>query len=131
MAHPVYDQLVDHTPDGFYLVTDTAFLRGTAHVDKKLNAPLKQGNVLPRSLLHRTEHLALDCQLLSYWQTAEWGMRALQGGFGHLRAPLTVDADARLILLHVVTCAYNLQTRCVGLNKIWAVYCDIWLLKAQ
>jgi len=63
-------------------------------VDKKLKAPLKQGDVLPRSLLHHTECLALDHQLLSYRQTAEWGMWALHGGFGHLRVPLTVDADA-------------------------------------
>jgi len=52
------------------------------------------------------------------WKTAEWGMRALQGGFGHLRVPLTVDVDALLLLLYVVTHAYNLQTRCVGLNDI-------------
>ena len=81
-------------PDGFYLVADTAFPSRMAHVDKKLKAPLKQGNVLPQSLLHCTECLALDCQLLSYRQTAEWGMQAFQGGFGHLRVPLTVDADA-------------------------------------
>src|SRR5882672_1139809 len=126
VARPVYEQLVNRTPDGSYLVADTAFPRGTARVDKKLKAPLKQGDILPRSLLHCTEHLALDCQLLSYRQTAEWGMRALQGGFGHLRVPLTVDADSRLLLLHVVTRAYNLRTRCVGLNEIRAVYCDIW-----
>src|SRR5882724_3667808 len=87
VAHPVYEQLVNHTPDGFYLVTDTTFPRGMASVNKKLKAPLKQGDVLPWSLLHHTECLALDCQLLSYQQTAEWGMQALQGEFGHLRVP--------------------------------------------
>jgi len=70
--------------------------------------------------------LALDHQLLSYQQTAEWGMWDLQGWIGCLRVPLTIDYDTQLLLLHVVTCAYNMQTRCVGLKEIWAVYCDIW-----
>src|SRR5882672_7795293 len=87
IACPVYEQLVNRTPDGSYLVANTAFPRGTAHVDKKLKAPLKQGDILPWSLLHCTERLALDHQLLYYRQTAEWGMWAFQGGFGHLRVP--------------------------------------------
>ncbi|KAF8519072.1 hypothetical protein JB92DRAFT_2828572 [Gautieria morchelliformis] len=103
-----------------------AFPRGTARVDKKLKAPLKQGDILPRNLLRRTECMALDRQLLSYRQMAEWGMRALQGGFGRLRVPLTVHPKRRLLLLHVVVRTYNVHIRCIGLNQIWAVYCDIW-----
>jgi hypothetical protein len=70
--------------------------------------------------------MALDCQLSSYRQTAEWGMRALQGGFGRLRVPLSVNAEARFRLLRVISRAFNLRVRMVGINQIRTVYCNIW-----
>ena len=45
------------------------------------------------NLLLRTEWLAVDQQLLSYQQTAEWGMCAVRGAFGRLRVPLDVNAE--------------------------------------
>ncbi|KAF8581562.1 hypothetical protein K439DRAFT_1654032 [Ramaria rubella] len=99
VTHPVYDQLIHGTQDGHYLVVDTAFPQGTSH---KIKAPMKFGD----RLLHK---------LLSYCQTTEWGMQALQGGFGQC-----------LWLLHVVTHAFNLRVRRVGISQIHAVYCDIW-----
>ena len=81
MALPVYARLRRDTPDGSYLVANTAFPRGS-RLSGKIMAPLKQGDRLPSNPLRRMERLAFDRQLLSYRQTAEWGMRALQGAFG-------------------------------------------------
>jgi hypothetical protein len=39
------------------------------------------------------EAMAFNHELLSYRQTAEWGMRAIQGSFGRLRLPLDCDDD--------------------------------------
>jgi hypothetical protein len=36
------------------------------------------------------ERVAFDRELLSYRQTAEWGMPGLQGSFGRLRIPLEI-----------------------------------------
>jgi len=56
---PVYEQPgQSHTDD--LTGCRHSIPRGTARVDKKLS-PLKQGDILPLSLLHCTEHLALDC----------------------------------------------------------------------
>ena len=108
VALPVYEWLLHNTPEGSYLVADTAFPHGTSHVSGKIKAPLKQGNHLSSSLLLRTEWLTFDQQLLLYRQTAEWGMHALQGAFGQLRVPLNVDADRQFLLLRVVVWAHNL-----------------------
>ena len=86
-------------------------------------APLKQGDCLPSNPLRWMERLAFDRQLLSYCQTAEWGMRALQGAFGQLRVPLDVDPGCRFLLLKVIAQAHNLL---VDFNEICSVYCDIW-----
>ena len=126
VALPVYERLLHNTPEGSYLVADTAFPCGTSRVSGKIKAPLKQGDHLSSNLLLRTEQLAFDRQLLSYRQTAEWGMRALQGAFGRLRVPLDVDADHRFLLLRVIVWAHNLRTTRVGINQICSVYCNIW-----
>ena len=82
VALPVYERLLHNTPEGSYLVADTAFPHGTSHVSGKIKAPLKQGDHLSSNLFLRTEQLAFDQQLQSYQQTAKWGMHALQGAFG-------------------------------------------------
>ena len=107
VALPVYAHLRRDTPDGPYLVADTAFPRGS-RLSGKIMAPLKQGDHLPSNPLRRMERLAFDRQLLSYRQTAEWGMRALQGAFGRLRVPLDVDPGCCFLLLKVIARAHNL-----------------------
>jgi len=126
LALPVYEQLLHNTPEGSYLVSDMAFPWGTSHVSGKIKAPLKQGNHLSSNLLLRSEQLAFDQQLLSYRQTAKWGMHALRGAFGWLRVPLDVVGACHFLLLRVVVQAHNLRTTRVGINQICSVYCNIW-----
>ena len=51
---------VDHrhsiVPEGYFLIADTAFPRGTASIEGKIRAPLKGGEHVPRDL-SAWEHL--------------------------------------------------------------------------
>jgi hypothetical protein len=79
-----------HTPDGFYLVADTAFPRGVNQIQGKIRAPIKTGQRFQGTRDEIENRVAFDRELLSYRQTAEWGMRSLQGSFGRLQIPLEV-----------------------------------------
>lgn len=91
VAKQIYEKLRTQTPDGFYLVANTAFPRGTDQIAGRIRAPVKDGTRLPADNQERQQLMAFDRQLLSYRQTAEWGNRGLQGSFGQLRVPLPVQ----------------------------------------
>lgn len=127
IARGIYEKLRTETPEGYYLVTDTAFPRGTDQIWGRIRAPIKDGTRLPADPAERHQLLAFDRQLLSYRQTAEWGNRALQGTFGRLRVPLQVNyAELRGDLLEICMRLFNLRTREVGHNQIQSVYMPIW-----
>ncbi|KAG0697412.1 hypothetical protein DFH29DRAFT_1003720 [Suillus ampliporus] len=77
----IISAVLNKTPDGYYLITDSAFPHGTATVSGKIQAPLKSGTVLPGNAHEQAELLTFNQQLLSYCQTAEWGMQMMQGSF--------------------------------------------------
>ena len=88
---------------------------------------MKSGTRLSRDSDVREEAMRFDRQLLSYRQTAEWGMRAIQGSFGRLRVPLPINyTKARGDLLETVVRLYNLRSRTIGYNQIRSVYEPIW-----
>jgi hypothetical protein len=61
--------------------------------------------------------MALNCELLSYCQTAEWGMRAIQGAFGRLCLPLNIaNEEAHSDLIEICLRLHNLRAICVGIN---------------
>lgn len=127
IARPIYEQLRDRTPEGFYLVADTAFPRGTREVEGRIRTALKEGERLPEDPQERDQRLAYDRELLSYRQTAEWGMRAVQGVFGRLRIPLEAnDDEGRANLLETCMRLANVRTKRVGINQIRNVYIPIW-----
>jgi hypothetical protein len=118
---------VNSTPEGYYLVTDTAFPRGSDQVAQRIKAPMKAGTRLPADPVKQMEVLCFDRELLAFRQAAEWGMGALQGSFGRLRVPLQVnDANRRGDLLEMIMRLFNLRTRLVGHNQIRTVYMPIW-----
>ncbi|KAK7444571.1 hypothetical protein VKT23_015249 [Stygiomarasmius scandens] len=94
VAQSVYEKLLYHTPEGYYLIADTAFPRGTDQIAGRIKAPIKEGSRLSANPVERANFMAFNQQLLSFWQTAEWGMHTLQGSFGRLRVPLDVNDDA-------------------------------------
>jgi hypothetical protein len=84
VAHPIYEQLLGNTPDGFYLIADTAFPHGTADIDGQIVAPMKSGQKFRGTQAEIEEKYLFDREVVSYRQTAEWGMRSIQGSFRRL-----------------------------------------------
>lgn len=123
----MYNLLHGRTPAGYYLVADTAFPRGTNSIAGRIQAPLKAGQRLPADAREREALLAFDRELLSYRQTAEWGMRELRAGFGRLRVPLDInDPVGRGDLLEVCVRSLNVRAELVGISEIRTVYMRVW-----
>lgn len=108
-------------------MANTGFPRGTASIAGKIRAPLKGGEFVPQDPLARDALLRFNRQLLSYRQTAEWGMRTIQGSFGRLRVPLPIASDkSRRRLLENCCRLTNLRARRVGISQIRSVYMPVW-----
>jgi hypothetical protein len=132
VALPIYAKLRDNTPDGYYLVSDTAFPKGTQDINGHIISPLKSRNWITGTESEIEEALAYNCELLSYRQTAEWGNRSLQGSFGRLRIPLEIgNADRRGNLMEICVRLHNLRCRRVGINQIQEVYKPCWTSTAH
>ncbi|KDQ52853.1 hypothetical protein JAAARDRAFT_50074 [Jaapia argillacea MUCL 33604] len=102
VARPLFEKLRTSTPDGYYLIADSAFPRGTAAIQGKIQAPLKSGSHITDDVIEQVEILQFNRELLSYRQTAEWGMRMMQGSFARLCLPLDInDPDGRQRLLEI------------------------------
>ena len=127
VARLIYRKLRNDTPEGFYLIADTAFPRGARYIEGRIKAPVKTGARLPHNPEERANRLRFDRQLVSFRQSAEWGMRALQGSFGRLRLPLEINDDGgRADLLEVCVRMNNVRALLVGINQIRNVYMPIW-----
>ncbi|PPQ95855.1 hypothetical protein CVT26_015594 [Gymnopilus dilepis] len=127
VAQPIYQKLRGNTPDGYYLIADSAFPQGAKDISGRIQAPIKSGKKLRGTEEDIEEHFAYDRELLSYRQTAEWGMRSIQGSFGRLRLPLpTGDTEFRALLLETCFRLHNLRTREIGRNQIQTVYMAEW-----
>jgi hypothetical protein len=59
---------------------------------------------------------------VSLRQSAEWGMRALQGSFSRLTARLSSDRSARRNLILSIILLHNLRTDVMGINQITEVF---------
>ena len=127
VAKAIYENLHVQTPDGFFLVADTAFPHGNDQIKGRIRTPMKEGMRLPADLVTRTEVLAYDRQLLSFRQSAEWGNGTLQRVFARLQVPLTLKYTRNQVtLLEACIHLCNLRTRHVGLNQIQTVYVPLW-----
>lgn len=130
MAEPIYKMLLERTPDGYSIAADTAFKRngmlGRVHV------PLKAKERVEGTHAEIQQRLALNREVVSFRQTAEWGMRSIQGSFSRLKMPLHPnDAPLRRRLLEVIVHLHNVRTRRVGLNQIRTTYNPIWQAQAE
>ncbi|KAG2067340.1 hypothetical protein BDR04DRAFT_1129650 [Suillus decipiens] len=127
LAPHIYTQLQLHTPADYYIVADTAFPHGMSSIDGCVCAPLKHGQILHGSAAEMVEQMAFNHKLLSYCQTAEWGMQAIQGAFGRLHLPLNItNKEAHSNLIKVCLRLHNLHATHVGTNQIWTVYMKLW-----
>ncbi|KAI0350175.1 hypothetical protein OH77DRAFT_1464227 [Trametes cingulata] len=127
VARPIYEKLRDRTPPGYFLIADTAFPRGATSIAGRIHAPLKSNQQLPQDAEERSALLARNRELVSYRQTAEWGVRYVRAGYGRLRVPLDIsDTQGRADLLEVCFRDANLKTERIGMNEIRTVYMRYW-----
>ena len=119
-ALPVYKMLIDHTPDPFCVVADSAF-PSTDSLHNKVLKPLRLGQRF-RDENEMRESQVLSRAVTSVRQAAEWGVRALQGGFSRLLTRLPVDTEHRARTIRLCIHLYNLRCRTLGLNQIKTVF---------
>ncbi|KAF8814952.1 hypothetical protein BYT27DRAFT_7249606 [Phlegmacium glaucopus] len=72
--------------------------------------------------------LAVNRQLLSYRQTAKWGIRMIQGSFGHLRVPLKISSPKRRqrLLEIIIRLANAAEDEQLWLDLGDMMFGDIW-----
>jgi hypothetical protein len=127
VTKPIYEKLCTQTPEDLYLVVDTVFPCDTAQIDGKIRALIKSGQATRGTTEEIKEKLPFHCHLLPYRQTAEWGMRGLQGSFGWLQLPLDIgDQEECGNFLEVCICLHNLHAHPVRHNQIHTVYMLLW-----
>ncbi|KAH9464097.1 hypothetical protein Pst134EB_003634 [Puccinia striiformis f. sp. tritici] len=91
IAEPLYDRLLHDTPDGYRLISDTAFPRKTEQLRSRILAPVKRGDRLPQTPRSYAQLKILNDQLVPARQAAEWGMHSLQGLFARIKLPLPAN----------------------------------------
>lgn len=127
IAQSIYKNLHTQTPDHYYLVADTAFPQGAVDIQGHIQAPLKDGQRVRGTLGQMEEAMAFNWELLSYWQTAEWGMWSIQESFGRLGMRLDCNDDVACgDLIEICLRLHNLRTIKVGINQIHTVYMWNW-----
>ncbi|KAG9023439.1 hypothetical protein FS837_005810 [Tulasnella sp. UAMH 9824] len=127
IARPIYDKLISQAPAGFSLLSDTAFPRTETALRGRIIAPLKSGQRLPVDPAEKEAILALNREIVTARQAAEWGMRSIQSTFGRLRVPLDAnDSLRRQRIFAVVLRLHNLRVRRVGISQIRSVYVSTW-----
>ncbi|KAA1085829.1 hypothetical protein PGT21_020947 [Puccinia graminis f. sp. tritici] len=127
IAEPLYDQLLERTPPGFRIISDTVFPRKSERLQARILAPAKRGDRLPSDSHDFARLQLLNKQLVSARQAAEWGMRSIQGSFARLKMPLPAsDHQYWADLLQLVCCLHQLRCRSVGINQTQTVYQSVW-----
>ncbi|KAF9058001.1 hypothetical protein BJ165DRAFT_1398167 [Panaeolus papilionaceus] len=106
---------------------DSGFPKGSADVAGRIIAPLKSGDRVTGTRLDQELALDFNRNLVSFRQTAEWGMRTIQGAFGRLRIPLEINAPSKRLRL-LKTCLHltNIRAVLVGISQIRNVYVPTW-----
>ncbi|KNE95331.1 hypothetical protein PSTG_11315 [Puccinia striiformis f. sp. tritici PST-78] len=127
IARPLYNWLLNHTPPGYRIISDTAFPRKSKSLQSRILAPVKRGDQLPETPQTFSRMKFLNKQLVSARQAAEWGMRALQGSFARLKIPMpAADHEQRLCILQTVCHLHQLRCRMVHINQTATVYELVW-----
>ena len=123
----MYEKLRTETPEGYYIITDSAF-PAQRELSKWIKKPVPKGTTLPTDRRERQALLAYQRALVSARQAVEWGMRQIQGAFGILRIPMECnDHDRRAMIIRVCLRLHQLRTRMIGLNEIRSVFIPQWI----
>ena len=123
IAEPLYKQLIENTPAGYRILSDTAFPRKSERLRHRILAPVKRGDRLPESPRSYARLKVLNDQIVSACQAAEWGMRSIQGSFARLKLPLPAgNHQHRYDILECICRLHQLQTGLVEINQTRTVY---------
>ncbi|EFP88872.2 uncharacterized protein PGTG_14211 [Puccinia graminis f. sp. tritici CRL 75-36-700-3] len=127
IAVPLYERLLNHTPDGYRIISDTAFPRKSQRLQRRILAPVKRGDRLPETPRSFSRMKLLNEEVVLARQAAEWGMRSLQGSFARLKLPMpAADHSQRLRILQAVCFLHQLRCRMVHINQTATVYDAVW-----
>ena len=127
IATPLYTQLLDHTPAGYRVLSDTAFPRKSQRLRERILAPVKRGDRLPDSPCSYSRLKVLNDQVVSARQAAKWGMRTIQGTFARLNLPLPAsNHQFRYDVLEAVCRLHQIRTQLVEINQTRSVYEQVW-----
>jgi hypothetical protein len=115
VSKDLYDKL--HLCE-YALLADSAFPAGNIFSEKILK-PLQRFSSNPKTkqMQVRRQHA-----IVSLRQTAEWGMRAIQGSFGRLKCRMPSNKLKRLDILQSCILLHNFRTHTMGINQINAVF---------
>ncbi|KAA1119476.1 hypothetical protein PGT21_026906 [Puccinia graminis f. sp. tritici] len=91
IAEPLYQKLLNNTPLGYRVISDTAFPRKGARLQGRILAPTKRGEKMPSSDSEFAHKKVLNERLVCARQAAEWGMHSIQGSFARIKLPLPAD----------------------------------------
>ncbi|KDN40849.1 hypothetical protein RSAG8_07867, partial [Rhizoctonia solani AG-8 WAC10335] len=127
IALPIYDQLRGNTPEGFFLIADSAFPKLTIgegnNLDQKIKVPLKAGAKVRGTAEYIDQVTQESAEVTSVRQAVEWGMRAIKGCFSRLYVPMDINnSEKRATLIETCFRLHNVRTRLVGINQITTVY---------
>jgi DDE superfamily endonuclease len=99
---------------------DSAFAAGRYPCLIKSAQRMKQGNMTDEEFNHKVE---VNKQATSMRQSAEWGMRALQGSFPRITERFIYEEKGeRRLIIQTCLLLYNLRARKVKINQIQNVY---------
>ncbi|KAG8717938.1 hypothetical protein FRC08_006317 [Ceratobasidium sp. 394] len=128
VAQDVYGQLFQETPNGYFLIGDSAFPKLRRGLLDKIHTPLKAGRRLPGlTPAQRRQAIVYSNAITSAHQAVEWGMRAIQGAFARLRMPLDANDGAwRKLMIETCLRMHNVRTRTVEINQIRTVYMPVF-----
>jgi len=87
---------------------------------------IKSGNRKPGETALET---TIRRQATSFRQSAEWGMRAIEGSFPRLKDKLLLSdtIEDRNVFLHAITMLHNFRTCRVGLNQLSSTYYPVFV----
>ena len=126
LARNLFNILRDRqlTPDPFCVGADSGLHPNAVDCHLKMLTPMPDKDLHKMPLHTFVQTVLRHKQLVSSRQSAEWGMRIIQGCWSRLHLPLPVDNHKRQQILTCCIALHNLRTRRVGLNQIKTVYQD-------
>ncbi|QRV84687.1 DDE superfamily endonuclease [Ceratobasidium sp. AG-Ba] len=102
----IYRLLLENTPEGFFVIADSAFKSRDEELSKKIHTPLKANSIFENLTDEQVAaEWAYSADITSARQAVEWGMRAIQGCFARLRVPL--DANDKLARRHLIESSWD------------------------